>query len=232
METIVQVFDKFLEAQQVRLKKTTFNRYKSVMQLFESYMNSYAYNYLEKKEQKLFWTKYKNEKKEFCEIFDIKKMTNSEVSEFLSYFMIRKVTGSKELMKNTGRVLRKFIKWLKDNSYIDNNKFEILDETINELKDDLPKVVELANIFYEEATKNSFRQYEIYKESHFIIKKVEAGKLWLEDYDYIDSDMKIGPVIVPEKISSFVREGWTAYLELGRKNKRWYITGSGNVYPN
>ena len=91
-------------------------------------------------------------------------------------------------------------------------------------------MVELSNLFYEEATKNSFRQYEIYKESYFTIKKVEAGKLWFEDY--MDSDMEIYPVFVSKKISSLVKEGWTAYLELGRKNKRWYITGSGNVYPD
>ncbi len=83
---------------------------------------------------------------------------------------------------------------------------------------------------YEEATKNSFRQYEIYEESYFIIKKVEAGKLWFEDY--MDSDMEIYSVFVSKKISSLAKEGWTAYLELGRKNKRWYITGSGKVYPD
>jgi len=231
METIVQVIEKFLADQKERLEKSTFIKYEDVMQLFEIYMNNYAYNYLEKNEQELFCNKYKNEKKEFCKIFGIEKLAVSEISEFLSYFMIRKVTSSKELMTNTGRVLSKFIKWLRENSYINNNEFELLYEAVNEIKSDLPKVVKLSNLFYEEATKNSLYQYEIYEESHFTIKKVEADRLWLEDY-YSDSDMKIGPVIVPKKISSFVKEGWTAYLELGRKNKNWYITGSGNVYPN
>src|SRR5690606_36384123 len=102
----------------------------------------------------------KNEKKEYCEVFGIEKLAASEISEFLSYFMIRKVTSSKELMTNTGRVLSKFIKWLRDNSYINNNEFELLYEAVNEIKSDLPKVVKLSNLFYEEATKNSLYQYE------------------------------------------------------------------------
>lgn len=50
--------------------------------------------------------------------------------------------------------------------------------------------------------------------------------------DYIDSDIEIGPVIVPKEISSFIKEGWSVYLELRRKNNKWYIIGSGNVYPD
>lgn len=230
METINQVFEKFLSDQSRRLKMTTFNKYAGVIELFENYMDSYAHNYLEKEESELYWRKYYNEKKEFCEIFKIEKIGSSEISEFLSYFMIRKVAGSKELMKNAGTVMRKLIKWLKDNSYIDNDKFRLLYEEVNDLKDDLLKVEELSDFLYEEATKNDLLQYEKYEEGYFTIKKVQTDRLWLEDY--IESDIEIGPVIVSKKISSFAHEGWTAYLELGRKNNRWYITGSGKVYPD
>ena len=228
METIVQVFEKFLADQKARLKKPTLNKYVGVMDLLERYMNNYAHNFLEEDEGKLFWNKYKNEKKEFCEIFGIDKLTESEISEFLSYFMIRKVTASKELMKNTVRVLRKFIKWLKDNSYID--KDESFYKAVNEYKDNLPKVVELSGLFAEEAIKNDFRQYEVYESGYFTITKIEEDKLWVEDF--MGSDTKIGPIIVPKEISLLAKEGWTAYLELGRKNKRWYVTGSGKVYPH
>lgn len=51
---------------------------------------------------------------------------------------------------------------------------------MNELKDDLPKVAELSDLLYEEATENNLHQYEIYQESHFMIKKVETGRLWLK----------------------------------------------------
>jgi len=50
--------------------------------------------------------------------------------EFLGYFMIRKVIGSKELMKTVVRVMRRFAKWMREKDYINEEKYEMLDGTI------------------------------------------------------------------------------------------------------
>lgn len=227
MQTINEVFDKFLVDQSARLTKTTFNRYRVVMELFEDYLNGYAYQCLEKEDATLFESKH-GDGIEFCEIFGPEKIPG--IDEFLGYFMIRKVAGSKELMKNTGTVMRKLITWLKNHSYIENQDFKLFMETVNELKDDLPKVVEFKEALSAVTNKNYSEQFESYQEGYFSITKVESGKLWLEDY--IDSDLNIGPVIVSIQISSLAKVGWVINLELGRRDRKWYIIENGSVYPN
>ena len=112
MKTIKQVFEEFLKEQQVRLKPSTYRGYKDAMYLFEQCLNSYAYQYLDEKDSKLFDKLYNEKNKEFCVIFGPDKIGSSEIGEFLDYFMIRKVMGSKGLMKTVGRVMRKFVKWM------------------------------------------------------------------------------------------------------------------------
>jgi len=112
MKTIKQVFEEFLEEQQVRLKPRTYGGYEDAIYLFEQGLNTYAYQYLGDKDSKLFDKLYNEKNKEFCEIFGPDKIGSSEIGEFLDYFMIRKVMGSKELMKTVGRVMRKFVKWM------------------------------------------------------------------------------------------------------------------------
>ena len=101
MKTIKQVFEEFLKEQQVRLKPSTYRRgYKDAMYLFEQCLNSYAYQYLDEKDSKLFDKLYNEKNKEFCEIFGPDKIGSSEIGEFLDYFMIRKVMGSKRAHEN------------------------------------------------------------------------------------------------------------------------------------
>ncbi|MGB7001019.1 MAG: hypothetical protein WBE22_03245 [Halobacteriota archaeon] len=88
MKTIKQVFEEFLEEQQVRLKPRTYGGYEDAIYLFELGLNSYAYQYLDDKDSKLFDKLYNEKNKEFCEIFGADKIGSSEIGEFLDYFMI------------------------------------------------------------------------------------------------------------------------------------------------
>ncbi|MBS3811560.1 MAG: hypothetical protein KGY44_06840 [Halanaerobiales bacterium] len=229
MESLKQTFEKFLKEQKERVAKRTFTKYKDVIYLFESYLDSYAYQYLDEEDYELYEDEMYSCGTEYCEMFSIDKISGIEIDEFMTYFMIRKVMGSKELMKNTGTVLRRFIKWLKENSYINNKKFDMLYSTVNENKNDLPKVEELADLLYDHGSKNIFYQYNQYEEDNFLITKVEEGKLWLESY--MKENKKVGPVKVSKRISSLAQEGWSVYLVLGKKGNSWYIVESGNVYP-
>ena len=118
MKTIKQILDEFLEEQKARLKPSTYKGYWDAIYLFEQCLNGYAYQYLNKKDSKRFDKLYSEEHKEFCEVFGPDKIGSSEIGEFLDYFMIRKVAGSKELMKTVGRVMRKFVKWMKEKGYM------------------------------------------------------------------------------------------------------------------
>ena len=50
-----------------------------------------------------------------------------------------------------------------------------------------------------------------WKEGDFEIRRVEPGKLWVEDY--LDPYIEIGPVKVSEEVSSLAKAGW--YLNFG-----------------
>ena len=105
----------------------------------------------------------------------------------------------------------------------------MLDGTIDDFKDDLPKVVELSNLIYEYAQYAPPVDFSETVEGYFTVTKIQPGKLWLEDYS--GQEGKIGPVRVSDEISSLCKEGWTLSLKLGKTKKGWQILESGNVYP-
>ena len=229
METIKQVFEEFLEEQQVRLKPRTYGGYEDAIYLFEQCLNSYAYQYLDDKDSKLFDKLYNEKNKEFCELFGPDKIGSSEIGEFLDYFMIRKVMGSEELMKTVGRVMRKFVKWMNEKGYMNEGEYDNSAEIVDELKDELPKVVELSSLIYEYIEDNPPEEFSESVDGYFRVIKIEPRKLWLDDY--IACGGTLGPVSVSTEISSMCKEGWVIYLELGKTSKGWQMLVSGTVYP-
>jgi len=225
MKTIKQVMEEFLEAQQARLKPRTYSGYEYAIELFEDYLNGYAYQYLDEDDSKL----YDGGDKEFCEIFGPDKIGPSEIGEFLDYFMIRKVAGSKDFMKTVGTVMRKFVKWMKEKGYMDEEEYGISAEVVDELKGELPEVTELSDLIYNYIEDNPPGDVTETRDGYFKVTKIEPGKLWLGDY--IGSGEAMGPVIVSDEISSSCKVGWTICLEMGRTGKGWEMMGSGNVYP-
>jgi len=230
LECLKDIFGKFLEEQKERLAKRTFNKYSDVMDLFEKYLDGYAYQYLNEEEIESYKQQKFNEDTDFCEIYSIDKIKGYLLDDFMTYFMIKKVWGSKELMKNTGTVLRKFVKWLKENSYIEEEKFNDLYDLVNEKKDDLPKVEELSELLYDEGIRNSIYNYDEFEEEYFVITSIKKGELWLESFSA--ENKKVGPVKVSNEISSLAQVGWNVYLVLGQSGGSWFIIESGNVYPD
>ena len=229
MENITQTFESFLKEREESLSKKTYQKYNNVIELFENYLNGYAYKNLEDENYQKFEKMFNQKGKQYCETFTVQNLSTVEFNEFLSYYMIRKVMGSKSLMKDTGTVLRKFTTWLHENEYLEDKQYEMLYSTINDLKDDLPKLEELSDLLYENGRKNSIYTYDEYKESNYVINRIEEGKLWLEDY--MEQEEIVGPVYVTEEISSKAQENWSVYLVLGRAENNWYIIESGMVYP-
>mgnify|MGYP006283816409 CR=1 FL=1 len=229
MENITQTFESFLKEREESLSKKTYQKYNNVIELFENYLNGYAYKNLEDENYQKFEKMFNQKGKQYCETFTVQNLSTVEFNEFLSYYMIRKVMGSKSLMKDTGTVLRKFTTWLHENEYLADKQYEMLYSTINDLKDDLPKLEELSDLLYENGRKNSIYTYDEYKESNYLINRIEEGKLWLEDY--MEPEEVVGPVYVTEEISSKAQKDWSVYLVLGRAENNWYIIESGMVYP-
>ena len=139
MKTIEKVLVEFLREQQIQLKPKTYRGYKDRIKLFKDCLNGYAYQELNGEDSKLFDKLFNEENKEFCQIFRHDKISSCQIGEFLGDFMIRKVTGSKELMRTVSKVMRKFIKWIRKKGYMDGEEYEVAAQAVDGLNNDLPK---------------------------------------------------------------------------------------------
>ena len=230
MKTIEQAFKEFLNEQKSRLKPKTYRGYEDTIFLFTDYLNGYAYQYLGKEESELFDKQYNEKGKEYCKIFEPDIIGESEINEFLNYFMIRKVMGSKELMKTVSRVMKKLVKWLNEKGYMEQEDYEYSIEVTDKAKDDLPQCEELATLIYECCEYSDYEEYSEKVDGYLQVTKIQPGKLWFEDYT--GSGKKIGPVHVDHEISSLCKVGWVINLVLGKTRRGWKMLESGNVYPH
>ncbi|MGQ9722691.1 MAG: hypothetical protein ACUVXA_15380 [Candidatus Jordarchaeum sp.] len=228
MVTMKQVLTEFLREQKARLKPRTYRGYVDAIEFFEDYLDGYAYQYLDEENNQLL-DKLSEGDKQYCEIFGPDKLGACEFGEFLNDFMIRKVMGSKELMKTVGTVMRILLKWMKEKGYISRETYEDAAETVDELKDELPKVEELSDLIFDYIENSPpERDFTETVEGYFRVTRIEPGELGLED---IMEGREIGPVLVSNLISSMCKVGWVICLELGKTSKGWLMLGSGNVYP-
>ncbi|WP_138417756.1 hypothetical protein [Aquibacillus sediminis] len=204
------------------MKEKTFREYEGVLFLFKDYLNMYGYLTLDDEKRKRWEAQFEEDEESFTKLFGQEEITEYQISEFLDYFMIRKVVASKSLMKNSVRVMKKFSKWMTEEGFSDHNYQDFFEEA-----KDLPKVEKLAELLFYYARNAPQLPYEDVIESSFLVEKIEKEKLWLED-DF-GADM-IGPVLVSKEISNLCQEGWRINLEIGKSADNWYILESGNVY--
>src|SRR5262249_620414 len=117
--TIAEVLAQFLEEQKARVSPRTFTQYRSVVQLLQHCLNTYAYQALDKTQARLFDRLNSLEGREhgeFCEIFGPEYILPN-VDEFLGRFMIRKVMAGKDLLRAAGTVTTKLARWLGRKGY-------------------------------------------------------------------------------------------------------------------
>lgn len=229
METIEQVFSRFLAEQEGRLKPRTYNRHLNVIQLFSIYLNNYAYQYLLAEKHDYFMTEYTVGSHEFCQMFRIDDISGSMIDDFFDYFLIRKVASSKSLMKNAGTVMHKLFGWLRDNSFLGESEHSLFEEKIQAAKDGVLALEKFTALLQAEVDQHHFLEYEDYAEGMFFIGRTGLNMLLLEDAETL-ADPPL-PVVVGNKLSGAAKVGWGMYLKLGKKDGQWYIVGSGPVYP-
>lgn len=227
--TIAEVLAQFLADQRERLTPKTFTRYDTVIELLQHCLDDYAYQSLNKADAKLFdrcFNAKGDEHREFCQIFGPEHILPN-VGEFLNYFMIRKVIAGKDLLRAAGTVTKKLAAWLAEKDYADAADVEYAKERGVAAARDLPKSEELARCLrrFTEDQERGSEDDEI--ESHFMLTRVELGKIWLEGMD----GRELGPIRVPEEISRRCQVGWTISGVVGRLGKRWQIVETWNVYP-
>ncbi len=225
--TIRQVLEEFLGQQQKRLAARTFARYREVIGFLEDSLDGYAYNELDDDETELyerFFDAEGDEHREFCDIFGPEHILPN-LSEFLGYFLIRKVIGYHGLLKDAGTVTRKLTKWLVESGYADD--VEDADPSAQRMARDLAKVEKLTKALHRIAPAMGILPDSEDLEGHFDITRILGRKLWVRD---LGGD-KVGPIELPAGVIELCQVGWTISGIVGRRGGKWTLLEAWNVYP-
>jgi hypothetical protein len=193
-KTLQKVFQEFLAEQQSVLKPQSYTGSKLAIRYFEHYLNGYGSENLTEKELERYEELSEGKGKEYCEIFGPRQLGLREMENFLGCFMVLRVKASKNFLTVVGRVMHKLVRWMHEKGYMADDDYEAMDKRVKELKADLPIAVEVNGLMSEYATKSQRGKYKEELNSHFTIKKIEPGKLWLEDFK--DPGELKGPVLV------------------------------------
>lgn len=235
--SINQILEEFLAEQKRRLSRSTFARYKSVVDLLRSYLDGYAYEGLSKAESALFEKHYDAEgedHRDFCQLFGPDKVLEN-LGGFLGYFMIRKVIAGEDLKRAAGTVTRKLSKWLAEKGYVSRETAEEAADQGRTASRDLPRADRAAQILFDAARKtgvdpNALDDEDYLDFDHYTIARIEPGKLWLKIFTRRGEET-LGPIAVPEGATALLRAGWDIGCALGRIRGQWRIIEMGNVYP-
>ena len=140
-KTIAQVFEEFLADQKPRISHKTYLKYQSAISLYKMYLESY-------------WPGHDGESDKvggsYCDSFGPEDAT-AGYSEFLGYFMPRKVMCGKETMQAAGTVTKKLAKWLAEKGYVEDTEYE--QERAGKAARDLPNaraVVDMLDAYVDE----------------------------------------------------------------------------------
>lgn len=211
----------FLNEMSNKLSSKTVQKYEYVLELFHDYLAGYAeLSHEENKDGSIVLTA------------DTQELYDGQVSNFLEWFLIRKVIGPAWLNTSAPGIMQKYIKWLDKNGLLAEGAMDDVIETTKKAAKDLPRVEKAASLLYRLCDKNSKRlavddfEDEDYMEGYGKVIEISGDKIHL-DYDGEET----GPIQITKEIARYLKEGDLVNLVVGRKGKLWYPLEVGNVYP-
>lgn len=215
MKTIKEAFLEFLKEQKRDLSPRTYQDYQNSLSLFEEYLDICAFDDLYEEDQELYKEKHKNEQKEYCQIFDLAYIAPSDIEYFLEDYLINDFGGSATFVETSRQFFRKFLPWAYEYDYLNPEHYSELVEVVGRIRKKGKKVASQVQKFgsalcdYVDA--HPSEESLEWKGGDFEIRRVEPGKLWVEDY--LDPYREIGPVKVSVEVSSLAKVGW--YINFG-----------------
>jgi hypothetical protein len=226
--TIDAVLPKFLVEQRERLSPRTFRKYEEVVVLLRHCLEGYAYQRLDDEERRRWEAEFEaHEEGAFCRLFGPEKVPEN-LDEFLDYFMVRKVIAGQELLKASGTVTGKLVRWLAERGYIDQEAADDAGDRARAASRDLPIADRLGMLLHDvtdqaPAIDPDEVADEDWVEDYLAITDVEPGKIWFEG--------GVGPIAVPREASDLARPGWSAFVTAARISASWRLLEVGVVYP-
>ncbi len=225
---ITELLDEFLSEQAIRLKETTMRQYRVVVELIRHCLDSYGPNFLSDTEYHLYEKLYRYKGLEFCSIFGADKIV-AAIPTFLGEFMIRKVAASESLLKSSGTVTKKLVKWLAEQGYVGKARANKAIRFAAEASKVLPAAERLARLLYEYAHNHTPRFWSVEIDDFFTIEEVLPGRLILSS---LSSEIEMVEIRLPDEILKHCQPGWHVNLLLGKTPRGWQIIETGNVYPD
>jgi hypothetical protein len=226
--TIDEVLEQFLAEQRQRLSARTFRNYEDVIDLLRHSLESYAYQSLDAAERKRWEAEFEaSEDAAFCRLFGPEKIPDN-LSDFLDYFMVSKVIAGQELLKASGTVTSKLMRWLAEQGYIEQESADDASDHAREASRDLPMAERLGMLLYDitdQAPRIDLSELsdEDWIEDYLSICDVEPGKISFE--------RGVGPIEVSREASDLARPGWSIPVTAARVGGRWHLLEVGFVHP-
>ncbi len=138
---IREVFAKFLQQQKEKLSAKSYRENESVIDLFGHCLDRYAWNNVAPAEPT--YDETHDAGKTFPDVYDHAHIFPN-VGEFLDYFVPRKVmAGNGFILKTCPRVIRKLLKWMREQQLLDVSNEEINEACENSLWEETLKKMEL-----------------------------------------------------------------------------------------
>ena len=221
-KTIDALFAEFLAAQRARLSPQSYSRYEAIVDnLYRGYLERYWPGHSGKD-----YDAVTRAGGTYCGTYGADDIT-SGFSEFLGYYMPRKVIASNATMKAAGTVVKKLARWLVAQGYTEDD--ETIRDMVGTTARDLPAsqklLDELCDWLSETGPVKSGKSIE----GHFWIQRVESGRIWLESM--IPGDEVIGPIQVPAKVARACKVGWDIGGAVARTGKGWRLVEVWNISP-
>ena len=162
----------------------------------------------------------------YCGTFGAKDITPG-FSEFLGYFMPRKVIAGNETMKAAGTVVKRLAKWLVEKGYTEDD--ESVRDSVGEAARDLPASQKLLDELCDWLSQTSPVQSGREIEGHFLIQRIGPRQIWLESL--IRGEEEIGPIQVPVKVAKACKVGWDVGGVVALTSKSWRLVEVWNISP-
>ncbi len=217
----VESIKNFLEETAEKVSNKTFQKYKSVLELFRDYLISYGEITCEE-----------NKDGEFILTANTKELEFGHANGFLGWFLIRKVMGPQWIMKAAPNIIKKYFKWLDSKGLLAEGVIEEVVDTGKQAAKDLPRVDKAADLLFKLCDENSDKFIDIEFNGEDYMEEYGEVTGILEDKLYLDYEgEKIGPIQISKEIAKHLKKGDTVNLAVGKYRKKWYPLEVGNVYP-
>lgn len=117
--SIADVFAEYLAERDKPTKARPSSVKRSIVELFESYMDGYAYESLPKDEEEMWRRRWEQDEEanSFSRTFGPQRIPE-HVGTFLGWFIIRKVLGGREISRAAGPQTLALLEWLEAKGYV------------------------------------------------------------------------------------------------------------------